>query len=243
MAASEGATVGVVGDAGLAAEVAAATESATAGDAEAVLAAGPEWVVAGGDAALVDLLAAAVSVPVLAVDADAGVPSVRRDRVGEAVAAVAAGDARSTTRRLLAARVDGEHRATMLRDAMLITGEPARISEYAVHSAEREVARFRADGVAVATPAGSPGYVSDAGGPVVKPGTASLAVVPVAPFRTASDHWVLEDGAVSLSVHREEHVVLVVDGRERGRVSSGATVALAPTGALSLYAPPGLEKL
>lgn len=239
MAASEGATVGVVGDATVAADVAAACASTTSGDAETVLAADPAWVVAAGEAALADLVAAGVDVPVLVVDADPGVPSVARDDVGEAAAAVGSGEVERTGRRLLAVAVDGERTATMLRDAMLITGEPARISEYGVHSGDRQVARFRADGVAVATPAGSEGYVSAAGGPVVEPGTASLAVVPVAPFQTASDHWVLGDDAVWLSVHRDEHVVLVVDGRERGRVPRGATVALSPARELTLFVPHG----
>jgi NAD+ kinase len=232
MAASEG--VGVVGDATLAAAVDG--DEVTSGDAETVLSADPDWVVAGGERALADLAAAGVSVPVLAVDAGPGVPCVDREDVDDVVAAVRAGETRRTRRRLLGVEVDGERTGTMLRDAMLTTGEPARISEYAVRSHGRDVAQFRADAVAVATPAGSEGYVSSAGGPVVEPGTGTVAAVPVAPFQTDSDHWVLDDESVSLEVRRDEHVVLVVDGHERRRVPPETPVELVPDGHVTVYA-------
>jgi NAD+ kinase len=232
MAASEG--VGVVGDPTLAAAVDG--EGATSGDAETVLSTDPDWVIAGGEGALADLVAAGVSVPVLPVDAEPGVPSVDREDVTDAVAAVRAGETRPTERRLLAVEVDGERAGRMLRDAMLTTGEPARISEYAVRSHGRDVAQFRADAVAVATPAGSDGYVSAAGGPVVEPGTRTVAAVPVAPFQTNSGHWVLDDGGVSLEARRDERVVLVVDGRERRRVPPGTPIELVPDGHLTVHA-------
>jgi NAD+ kinase len=142
-------------------------------------------------------------------------------------------------RRLYDAEVDGERAATVLRDAMLVTDEPARISEYAVRSGDRVVARFRADGVVVATPAGSRGYLSAAGGPIVEPGTRTLAAVPVAPFQTESDDWVLDDAAVSLTVHRDTPVLLVVDGRETRIVPREGPVSLVPAGELALYAAAG----
>jgi NAD+ kinase len=239
MEASEGAAVGVVGGSSLRSAVEAAGAPVTAGDAGAVLSSDPDWVVAEGEAALSDLAAAAADVPVLAVDANPGVPSVDREQASDAVEAVRAGELAMTERRLFDAAVDGERAGTVLWDAMLITGEPARISEYAVRSHGREVARFRADGVVVATPAGSEGYLGSAGGPVVEPGTGVFAAVPVAPFRIDRDHWVLDDRGLSLSVHRDEPVVLVVDGEETRRVPRDAPVELVPAGELALYAAGG----
>jgi NAD+ kinase len=239
MVASQGPTVGVVGDPTLSATVADAGASATAGTADEVLAADPDWVVAVGEGSLVDLNAEAPGVPVLAVEVDPGVPSVTRGAVADVVGEVLAGAVDATSRRRFEVHYDGQRAGTFLRDAMLVTDEPARISEFAVRSGDQRVARFRADGVVVATPAGSPGYQGDAGGPVLQPGTGVLGAVPVAPFETDSDHWVLDDAAVSLVVHREEPVGLVTDGRNRGRVPPGTPVELVPAGELRLYGPGG----
>lgn len=243
MTASQGTTVGVVGDRSFSTVVEDAGAAATAGAAVDVLAADPDLVVAVGDASLADLTESAPSVPVLAVDVEPGVPSVSRQEAPAAIAAVLDGAVPETARRRFEASAvgsaDDESTATgtFLRDVMLVTGEPARISEYSVRSGDELVARFRADGVVVATPAGSPGYLAAAGGPIVEPGTGTLAVVPVAPFETDSEHWVLDDAGVTLAAHRDEPVVLVTDGTERGRVSTDTPVELVPAGELRLFAP------
>lgn len=234
-----GPSVAVVGDRSLAASVEDAGADAVTGDAADVLGASPDLVVAAGDGALAALASEAPAVPVLAVGVDPGVPSVTRGAVSDVIAAALADDLPVTARRRFAASVDGDRVGTFVRDAMLTTDEPARISEYGVRSGDHRVARFRADGVVVATPAGSPGYLSDAGGPIVEPGSETLAVVPVAPFETDSDHWVLGDDAVSLAVHRDVSVVLVADGTERGTVPTDTPVSLAPAGELQFVAPGG----
>lgn len=239
MRASEPGTVGIVGDGSLSDAVETAGAEPVVGSAETVLAAGTDWTLAVGDEALTDLVREGATGPVLAVAAAPGVPSVRRDAVGDAVEAVAAGDVPVTTRRVVAARLDGEPATRLLRDAVLVTDEPARISEYAVRTGDHRVDRFRSDGVAVATPAGSPGYTGDAGGPVLEPGSGTLAVVPIAPFRTVAEHWVLDESDVSLEPHREEPVVLVADGREWGRVPPETPVELVPEDELALLAPSG----
>lgn len=239
MTGTDAAAVGVVGDRSTAAAVEAAGASAVTGDPGEVLAADPRLVVAVGDDALAALNAASPAVPVLAVDVADGVPGVVPGEVGDTVRAALDGSVPETTRRRYRLRVDGDDRGTALRDAMLVTDEPARISEYSLVAGDHEVARFRADGVVVATPAGTTGYLGDAGGPVVQPGSGVLAAVPVAPFQTDSDHWVLDGDAVSLRVHRDQPVVLVADGRERGRVPRGTAVELRPAGDLRLLAPGG----
>jgi len=122
---------------------------------------------------------------------------------------------------------DDEHvRAAM--DAMLVTSTPARISEYVVRAGDEHVTTVRADGVVIALPAGHSGCARAADDPVVAPEAGVVAVVPVAPFATDPDHWVVPiDGlSVTMSATRYPSTcspTTAPSGRSRrpGRAPSG----------------------
>lgn len=197
---------------------------------QAALEAGPDVAVAVGESALLALARARPSVPVLPVDAGDGVRSVPRERLDDAAGRVVEGDWRTETHPLVA--VDGRSLAFM--DAMLVTAEPAHISEFTVTAGEDRVARFRADGVVVATPAGTCGYARAAGTPVVPPTASALAVAPIAPFATTLDHWVVPVEDVTVTVERDDAVVEVLaDDRTVGEAPAGSPVELSPAGAVS----------
>ncbi|PSP76497.1 ATP-NAD kinase [Halobacteriales archaeon QS_1_68_20] len=236
---TDGPTVGVVGT-GVGDVAAVLDGDAVTGSVSDVLAADPAWFVAGGESALLELVRAGVDGPVLPVAAGRGVASVSPAEATDAVQSVLAGDAVEATRRMASVRVDGEETAALF-DVALVTAEAAQISEYEVLADDRRVARFRADGVVVATPAGSYGYANDVGGPVVEPGTDVGAVVPVAPFVTDADHWVLDLASVSVNVHRDEPVSVVVDDREWKSVTPGETVHLGLGEHLRLFRVPGSD--
>ena len=208
-----------------------ATDAAGVGEAS--------FAVAVGERALGELASVAVDVPVLAVDAGPGVRSVATEDAAAAIEAVLGGDVERTARRTFAVDV-GAERHDAVFDVTLVTTEPARISEYCVAAGGEQVAQFRADGVVVATPAGSHGYARAAGGPVVD-GTAPVAaVVPIAPFAIDTNHWVVSDEDVVLSVERDEgSVSLLVDDRAVGTVDPAAPVRLSPGHELVLLCPPG----
>ncbi len=109
-------------------------------------------------------------------------------------------------------------------DTTLVTTEPARISEYAVSVDGRAHATFRADGVVVATPLGSSGYGRAAGGPVLAPET-GLAVVPVAPFATIADTWVVEP-PLSVRVKRDDSVTVLADANQLAVGHAGLTAEI-----------------
>lgn len=281
--------VGVVGDGVLSdrARETAESEGATVthDSASEVLDADPEAVVAVGETALLELVRAGVSVPVLPVAAGPGYGGVSLDDasttdpdsdsdsastanadsdsasttdsdsastnesksesepfeaeiepVTSAVGNLLAGAYETDSRALLGVSVGEEYVCPALADVMLVTTEPARISEYAIRSRDEKVAQFRADGVVVSTPTGSHGYGRNAGGPLVEPASGVVGVVPVAPFAVNVDHWVLSaDRPVTLTVERDEgEMSLLVDDQTVRSVPSHTPVEVVEDGSLPL---------
>jgi NAD+ kinase len=199
------------------------------------------FVVAVGERALGDLASAAVDVPVLPVDAGDGVRSVAAEAATTAISAVLEDDVARTTRRAFAVHV-GDERHDAVFDVTLVTTEPARISEYRVAAGGDEVSQFRADGVVVATPAGSHGYARAAGAPVVAGTEPVAAIVPIAPFAIDTDQWIVAQEDVVLSVERDEgSVSLLVDDRPAGTVDPAVPVRLSSGHELEILCPPQSE--
>ncbi|MXV64082.1 NAD(+)/NADH kinase [Natronorubrum sp. JWXQ-INN-674] len=226
--------------------------TAVRGDLEDVLAATPSLLVTAGANDLSAAARATLDVPVLPVGDVPGIETVDRDRLPAALEAVLEGDVTverrpvlgvdlevgdggsgvDTTTGLLETSDDGPERA--LFDVSLVTDEPARISEYSVRSRNESVASFRADGVVVATPAGSHGYASAVDTPHLSSAVDAVAVAPIAPFATRTRRWVLPDDDVTLAVERDEcDVTLVVDGRSAGTVALGCRITIGVDGTLS----------
>lgn len=223
--------------------LATAGAAVATGSADRAAAGEPVVVVAVGEGGLVDVVGAGVEAPVLVVGADVGLPSLGADDVSDAAAWLLEGDYETRTHPLLGVEAAGERVGRALLDAMLVRSQPGRISEYGVDSGD-ERSRFRADGVVVATPAGSRGYARTVGGPRLAAGADAVAVVPVGPFALGADVLVVDPaGGVRLSVERDEGTVsLLLDGREAGALSGRATVDLSPDGALEAVVPPGGDR-
>ncbi|SFR47562.1 NAD(+)/NADH kinase [Halogeometricum limi] len=185
-----------------------------------------------GEDALFSFAEASSPAPILPVGCSVGHDSIAPVAVGEAVRALATGDTRTVSHPVLTVSVGGEPVGNALADVTLMTEEPARISEYAVATPTERVGSFRADGVVVATPLGSTGYARAVGGSVLAPGTGVVAV-PISPYTTLSNSWVL-GLPVTLSVERDEAAVsLVLDDEVRRTVPADAPVELAVGGSRS----------
>lgn len=231
-------TVGVVGGNRVSDVVSAAGAGAVDGDAASVLAAEPSAVVAAGERALVALARREPSVPVLPVAAGRGVRSVPREALEPAVDRLVEGDWWTDRHPLVGVETEGESTLAVF-DAMLVTAQPADISEFTVTAGGERVARFRADGVVTATSAGSSGYSRAADGPVLTPGMDALAVVPVAPFATTLDHWVVPLDAVTVTVERDGATVEVLaDDRSVGSATAGRPVRFRHAGWFDLVCVP-----
>lgn len=85
---------------------------------------------------------------------------------------------------------------------------------------------YKADGVLVATPTGSTAYNLSAGGPVLSPGLPAMVLTPVAPHLAIDRSVVLRaDQVVTVGILPGRPAVLVIDGREVGRLAPDAEVA------------------
>ncbi|SFB74384.1 NAD+ kinase [Halobiforma haloterrestris] len=208
-----------------------------------ILSGDPSLFVAIGEAGLIAVARRASDVPVLPVGSVPGIESVAETDVADAFTALADGDAIQRRRPLLGVAGPGtDDRRRALFDVTLVTDEPARISEYAVESRDDAVAQFRADGVVVATPAGSHGYASAVDAPRLSPAIDAVAVAPIAPFTTATRRWVLPHADLVLSVERDEgDVRLLADGEPIDTVLPGERVGVDADGRLTTIVVPGIS--
>src|SRR6266536_1220108 len=86
-------------------------------------------------------------------------------------------------RRLDATLADGPDKGTYraLNDAVLHRRASGRITTFSISIGGHPVARFRGDGVIVATPTGSTAYSLSVGGPILDPALAAVVVTPISP--------------------------------------------------------------
>ena len=108
-------------------------------------------------------------------------------------------------------------RASGLNDAVIRSMDFSRIIRLRIHLAASAVARYRADGVILATPTGSTAYSLSAGGPILHPEMEAFILTPICPF-TLSNRPMVVPAREVLEVEVEERqragIVLVIDGQE-----------------------------
>lgn len=105
-----------------------------------------------------------------------------------------------------------------LNDAVITQGAKARLIELPVAINQRQVNRYRADGLIIATPTGSTGHAMSAGGPIVHPKLNAIVLAPICPLSLANRPIVVpNDRQINITVEtfRDQHesVSLTIDGQ------------------------------
>ncbi|HLW44842.1 MAG TPA: NAD(+)/NADH kinase [Acidimicrobiales bacterium] len=119
----------------------------------------------------------------------------------------------------------GERWWVALNEMVIEKTVPGHMVSLATALDGEEFLSYKADGVIVASPTGSTAYNLSAGGPVLAPNLPAMVMTPVAPHLGIDRSLVLRaDQEVSVRVLPPRPAVLVVDGRETGRVPPGAEV-------------------
>ena len=135
----------------------------------------------------------------------------------------------------------GTHRA--LNDAVLNREAIGRISTFTISIEGQSIARFRGDGVIVATPTGSTAYSLSAGGPILDPALAAVVVTPISPHALTQRPLVVPASTtVGLKVigrKPQDGVQLTLDGQARFPVPPGCLVEVRESGSpVILLRPP-----
>ncbi len=133
------------------------------------------------------------------------ITDVSVEQYAKALAPMLAGDYAEERRTMLEGNVhrDGESifEAFALNDVVVSRGASASMVELKVDIGGQFVANIRADGLIVASPTGSTAYSLSAGGPILHPGVASWAMVPIAPHDLSNRPIVLpDDGEIRIEV-------------------------------------------
>ncbi len=115
----------------------------------------------------------------------------------EALASAVDGSARIDERKMLRSRtVRGDillAERLVLNDVVITKSALSGILELSVSVGEQFVARFRADGLIIATPTGSTAYNLSAGGPIVHPLVNAVVLTPIAPHTLTNRPIVLPE--------------------------------------------------
>jgi NAD+ kinase len=148
-------------------------------------------------------------------------------------------------RRLDVSITDGVNRGTYraLNDAVLNRETIGRISKFSLSIEGRQIARFRGDGVIVATPTGSTAYSLSAGGPILDPALAAVVVTPISPHSLTQRPLVVPSsatiGLMVIGSKRDEGVHLTLDGQASFVIPPGCMVEVRESRSLvTLLRPP-----
>jgi len=145
----------------------------------------------------------------------------------EALAEAIAGDRLTVVERMTIEVHHGEQRSIAINDVVVEKAESERIIEIAVEIDGHHFARYRTDGIIVATPVGSTAYSLSAGGPVVDPAVEAMVLTPVAPHSLLSRSLVLSAATeVRLAVAIDRPARVNVDGHEFARIEPGGHVVI-----------------
>jgi NAD+ kinase len=105
----------------------------------------------------------------------------------------------------------------VLNDVVITRGALSRMTDLSVSVNDQFVARFKADGLIVATATGSTAYNLSAGGPIVHPGVDALLITPIAPH-TLTNRPVVIPASSTIVIHPlqnsdHQEVFVTLDGQ------------------------------
>jgi len=123
-----------------------------------------------------------------------------------------------------------------MNDVVLQRQSHPRPIEYELHFRDQLMFRTRADGLVVATPAGSTAYALSAGGPIVHPEVEAMSVVPLCPHTLSNRPVVVpaNDVLKLTLLDSPQPSALSLDGQEHLDLLQGDSVSIQKAGQICL---------
>ena len=146
--------------------------------------------------------------------------------------AILAGEVRTTERMMLHARILRDDAETFTspaaNDVAVSAGEPFRMIDLNVTRDGDRIARYRGDGLVIATPTGSTGHNMSAGGPILEPTLDAVAITPVAPHTLSLRPITVGiDRPIHVTAERvNEGTAVIVDGQVHGELHDGDVIEI-----------------
>ena len=127
-------------------------------------------------------------------------------------------------------------RGIAMNDVVLQRQSHPRPIEYELYFRDQLMFRTRADGLVVATPAGSTAYALSAGGPIVHPEVEAISVVPLCPHTLSNRPVVVpSDDVLKLTLlDSPQPSALSLDGQEHIDLLQGDSVTIQKAGQVCL---------
>jgi NAD+ kinase len=170
---------------------------------------------------------------------------IARDDMIAGIADLLAGKFTAEPRLLLAGEIwrDGARLGGSLafNEVVVNKGDLGRMIEMQVEVDGEFVYLLRADGMIVATPTGSTAYALSANGPILHPGMAGIAIVPLCPHALSNRPIsIADDSRVDITLISTYDGRIHFDGQERFDVRAGDRVRIARSPlTVTLLHPPG----
>ncbi len=191
------------------------------------------FIVIGGDGTLMSV-ARKVKVPILGVKMGrlGFLTEISADEVFDSLHLLVEGNYKLEKRFLLKTELKKE-RGTVnsffaFNDVVVVKSALERIIDITVEIDGSKVADYRADGIIIATPAGSTAYNLSAGGPLVAPELEVSVITPICPHALYSRSLVVPvSSTIGVSVgSKSAEVFLVIDGQEGSAIAAGDRVLI-----------------
>lgn len=131
--------------------------------------------------------------------------------------------------RLLLQVQSGDISDIALNDVVLMPADAPHMIEFEVYVNDALVGKQRADGLIIATPTGSTAYALSAGGPILKPGSETMVILPICPHTLSSRPLVLninEKIDVRITEHNPQRVNMSSDGIQHHPLMPGSQLTI-----------------
>ncbi len=188
--------------------------------------------VIGGDGTLLGVAAEAARAQVPIIGINRGslgfLTTFSADQAREHFVKLLGGSFKTESRAMLECSVGANRSDLALNDVLVKSATNSRLIRLEVYANEELVTDYLCDGIIFSTPTGSTAYTLSAGGPIIHPASAVIAMTPICPH-TLSNRSIIFNESVKLRVEncsKGANLLVAIDGQRNLRVTKDSPVRI-----------------